>query len=375
MVSFGAGFAIAHQDGGPPSGKKYQTSGSRFGLNAAPKQGEADADTQPVESLLKTILWPVVVQVGITVMVMLPLAYWLWRLLRERKKQLDGREEPFTGYPIRPPGETLRLQIAAMEEQRNEMIYELLLFPLAIGLVIGNAPQMRNPIGIVAALALVAGVTWWRGPNLVRLYARLRDFNLGYLGERVVGEELNQLMLDGFHVFHDIPFDEFNIDHVIVGKQGVFAVETKTRRKPRDDDGTKQFSVTYDGRSLKWPMGEDQYGLQQTQDNARTLAAFLTSATGERVEVAGILAVPGWWVERTGRGPVNVLNEKEVKHSFSSQRKLDEDKIQRIIHQLTEKCRLDGQRLAQTIRTRRSRHAPLRQLWTGSKAGAIAKSR
>lgn len=312
-----------------------------------------------MESLLKTILGPIVVQAGITVLVMLPLAYWLWRLHQERKKQLEGREEPFTGYPIRPPGETLRLKIASMEEERSEMVYELLLIPLAMGLMIGNAPQMRNPIGIVTALLIVAGFTWWRGPKLVRLYSRIRDFNLGYLGERVVGEELNQLMLDGFRVFHDVPFDGFNIDHVIVGKQGVFAVETKTRRKPRDDDGTKRYSVAYDGRSLKWPMGEDQFGLQQTQDNTRTLAAFLTSATGERTEVAGMLVVPGWWVERTGRGPVNVLNEKEVKHAFLNQRKLSEEQIQRIVHQLAEKCRMEGEKASAFALRERSRRRRL----------------
>lgn len=104
-------------------------------------------------------------------------------------------------------------------------------------------------------------------------------------------------------------------------------------------------------------MGEDQFGLDQTRDNARTLAAFLTSATGERTEVAGILVVPGWWVERKGVGPVKVLNEKEVKHSFQNQRSLTEEQVQRIGYQLTEKCRLDGEKTVQGFRERRARRA------------------
>jgi hypothetical protein len=40
-------------------------------------------------------------------------------------------------------------------------------------------------------------------------------------------------MLDEFRVFHDVPFDGFNFDPVIGGRQVVFAVETRTRRKPR----------------------------------------------------------------------------------------------------------------------------------------------
>ena len=40
-------------------------------------------------------------------------------------------------------------------------------------------------------------------------------------------------MRDGFAVFHDVPGDKaFNVDHVVIGPQGVFAVETKGRGKP-----------------------------------------------------------------------------------------------------------------------------------------------
>lgn len=48
-------------------------------------------------------------------------------------------------------------------------------------------------------------------------------------------EEINQLMRQGFTTFHDVPAEPgFNIDHVIVGPTGVFAVETKGGRVRRD---------------------------------------------------------------------------------------------------------------------------------------------
>jgi len=34
-------------------------------------------------------------------------------------------------------------------------------------------------------------------------------------------------MLDGYHVYHDFPAERFNIDHVVVGPAGAFAIETK----------------------------------------------------------------------------------------------------------------------------------------------------
>ena len=50
----------------------------------------------------------------------------------------------------------------------------------------------------------------------------------GARGEFRVGEELEKLHKEGFHVFHDWhPEGRGNVDHFIIGPQGVFAIETK----------------------------------------------------------------------------------------------------------------------------------------------------
>ncbi|MBU1055794.1 MAG: NERD domain-containing protein [Proteobacteria bacterium] len=36
----------------------------------------------------------------------------------------------------------------------------------------------------------------------------------------------------GYKVYHDFPAEKFNIDHIIIGPAGVYAVETKARQKP-----------------------------------------------------------------------------------------------------------------------------------------------
>ena len=240
----------------------------------------------------------------------------------------------------------MRLKIAELESQRDDRLTTFLLIPTLLAGMIAANPALRAFPYLAGALVIILSYSLRAGPRLVRLARDIRDNKLGYLGERVVGEELNQLMLDRFRVFHDVPFDGYNIDHVIIGPPGVFAVETKTRRKPRDDDGAKKYRVTFDGAVLRWPWGNDAHGLQQTRDNARTLATFLTSATGERVDVDGILVLPGWWIDRVGRGSVNVLNEKEVRRSFRTERKLTEAQIARIVHQLTEKCRIEAEKHA-----------------------------
>jgi hypothetical protein len=52
---------------------------------------------------------------------------------------------------------------------------------------------------------------------------------IGYDGELATAQELNQLMRHGYYVFHDLQAENFNIDHIVIGPAGVFAVETKSR--------------------------------------------------------------------------------------------------------------------------------------------------
>ncbi|NLD37314.1 MAG: NERD domain-containing protein [Desulfatiglans sp.] len=168
---------------------------------------------------------------------------------------------------------------------------------------------------------------------------------LGYDGEVAVGQELNLLMLDGYHVFHDLVSDtitKYNIDHIVVGRSGVYAVETKTRSKSSDKKGNKSYTVVFDGASLIFPRYTDTSSLKQARINAIWLQKWLTSAVGEQVNVEAILTIPGWFVERKSapRG-VNVLSPKEIKTFLKNKKEtpLSENMVQRIVHQLDRVCR------------------------------------
>jgi len=175
--------------------------------------------------------------------------------------------------------------------------------------------------------------------SLLKTAIKFGNYNLGFHGERVVGEYLNRLMLEGCEVFHDLQAGaKWNIDHVIVSPRGVFAVETKTRRKPDADEGHK---VAFTGTDLQYPTWTDRHGLKQAADNSRWLADFLTKSTGERVKVAPVLTLPGWMINRTGKNTVSVLNPKEIRAMVLDTRLplLDEAQRKRICFQLDQKCR------------------------------------
>jgi len=87
------------------------------------------------------------------------------------------------------------------------------------------------------------GWTLYVGREIRSLARERADYRLGFDGERFVGEELSRLIAFGYEIYHDVPFDGFNIDHVLVEPSGVYASETKTHCKPIDERAGKEFRV------------------------------------------------------------------------------------------------------------------------------------
>ncbi len=155
------------------------------------------------------------------------------------------------------------------------------------------------------------------------------------------GQELNNLMRNGYYIYHDFVAGKFNIDHVIVGPSGVYAVETKARTKPITGNGKFDAEVLYDGKSLKFPNWMESKPIQQAVAEADWLMNWLSSAVGERVNVFPVVTLPGWYVKRTSSGGIPVINPKQI-YSVIKQRNgppLPDSMIQRIVHQLDQRCR------------------------------------
>jgi Nuclease-related domain len=62
-----------------------------------------------------------------------------------------------------------------------------------------------------------------------------------------------------------------NIDHVLVAPTGVYAVETKARRKRKTPEGNRDNEVVFDGEKLQFPEATDLSSLHQTRQQADRL--------------------------------------------------------------------------------------------------------
>jgi len=269
----------------------------------------------------------------------------IWKVKRRRARP------PVEFKLLRGPGETLRRRMAKFDEDFIFRIVAAALGPVLITLLVSwgvlkYRPQTWTQLWVGFGLTVLAFVATlipamrWALRGLMRY----RDDRLGYLGERYVGECLEPLKEHGWHVFHDVPCEtdrkKFNIDHVAVGPGGVWAIETKTRRKGRARPGFEPQKVFYDGKQLIWPWGEDPYGPDQAIDNADWLQKWLSKKTGIKTKVWPVLALPGWYVVDKAGAALRVVRPEWLSEDLPKVGTLlTADQIDLITRQLDERCR------------------------------------
>lgn len=266
-------------------------------------------------------------------------------LLRRKARDRARRKSPLSADLLRAPGETLSDQLVDTDGDILGWVAILMVLPLVlVCLHLGQSYLLGTPesafrwifLGVMIVSIIATGVR-----KLHALAERKDNLRLGLDGERAVGEELNQLMRKGAVVFHDVPCEEFNVDHVVVARQGVFAIETKGYAKPVGGDGKANARVVYDGSRLTFPMFKTAKPLEQAERQARWLGQWLTKAVGSPVAAMPVVALPGWFVDVQGKGTVRVYSGKQLYQLLDVRGALpvSEQDVERITYQLEQRCR------------------------------------
>lgn len=268
----------------------------------------------------------------------------LWMRATASKREQQFRR-PFDEMP-RPAGWSLQKRAAALWESITEDITACMLTAFVVWAV-----WLSNKDTLWLALILGLLSCSYFAIRAKRRVLEYSNHRLGLLGEQVVGQILDRLSSDSIRVFHDLEINEpgrktWNIDHVVLTPAGIYAIETKTRRKPRVIalDGQQGHKVVFDGSQLLFPapMKADRFGVDQAQRNATWLSDKLTALNGTSIPVTPVLVLPGWWIDAKGKGSVTVLNPKGLpKFLTSRQPLLSDDRFRAINAQLEERSRID----------------------------------
>ena len=206
-----------------------------------------------------------------------------------------------------------RKKIEELDDQLTDLILYVVAVPPALlvwSMMMKRSFHFAAPWEWAPSAMILAGAFLLLCVRYVVLVKRRDNYRLGFNGERLVGQELTKLMLEGCRVYHDFPLaPNWNLDHIVVAPSGVYAVETKMRRKGRASDRQKSHEVIYDGQALQFPGYQDAQSLAQARDQAAELRKFLGGEFAQ-APVKPVLTFPGWYVIAKGSGDVLVLNPK-----------------------------------------------------------------
>jgi hypothetical protein len=200
---------------------------------------------------------------------------------------------PLKARPLRNPGQYLDEEIDRITNDQLIVYFLALAFLLALTVVEWVAVWFRVPRRpwVYTAMAAIALVVWYLYFRRVR--CRLRALKLGRDGERAVGQFLDGLRESGARIFHDIPGERFNVDHVVICQKGILAIEAKTWSKRGDN---AKISVR-DGVLRKDGSAVDRNPIGQVEAIAAWLKKVLQESTGKSLPVRPVLLFPGWFVE------------------------------------------------------------------------------
>ena len=194
----------------------------------------------------------------------------------------------------------------SVSEERERRVYDnlpaIVFLPfffwfvfLITGLQQSNPTLRRPSFWLIFAVTMTVLSAIW----LCRLFPIARRFNRGERGERHVADVLEELRSNGYLPIHDIVRDGFNVDHVLVGPGGIFAIETKYR------SGKGEISVRNEGVFVAGRL-EEKDCLTQARGSAKAISQLIAENC-RRVEwVTAIVVFVGDWKIRNKWRDTNV---------------------------------------------------------------------
>ena len=162
-------------------------------------------------------------------------------------------------------------------------------------------------VGFGLACLLAVGWSYFT----VRRFLDWRDARFAARAHAALSATLGRLALQGHRVFHDVPLGELSVDHVVMGKFGVFAIKVVARRPGKMTPNVARIN----GRSIEF---QDGYALLDTIALAERGARVLTDGTAKgmshRMHVLPVVAVPGWEIApaQGQAGETFLINEKSA---------------------------------------------------------------
>lgn len=244
---------------------------------------------------------------------------------------------PFSEPSLRLPGHSLKQRL---DDMSLDFLFHLMLasiFPVLLALIL----FYDNSAGTFIVVLIGTIAVFHSFYRIITDHKQIQMTRLGYQGEVYTGQELNCLMRLGAYVYHDVPYRYGNIDHVVISKGGVFAVETKAFRKFSNAKGQRNSRLTVADNKINVGGFSTSQPIKQAEQHSRYLAAQIKSRLGITCPVTAVVALPGWYITIRQKIDCLVINPKGGRFLEKpvSQTLVSEDQVDKIARLIEEYCR------------------------------------
>jgi hypothetical protein len=229
-----------------------------------------------------------------------------WQLIN----RTVGSSASFSGSIMREAAQRFRDEFDRLSSNQSTYLSAGVVFVmLFVAAYVLNAKQLfvGYPIWqlyvLLATLGVAAFLAAYRLTQIVITRHRVklrRDANIA------VGHQLQRLSMGVGRTYHDVETSSGIIDHLIVGKNGAYAVSVFAMPSAKNGD------VSLNNNELNFdPTGKTR-SIVATNANIASLEREFRRLLDHRVRVRSVIAIPGWIIGEQSSEEHLLVNEKNL---------------------------------------------------------------
>ncbi len=128
----------------------------------------------------------------------------------------------------------------------------------------------------------------------------LRDANVA------VGHQLQQMSVQGTRTFHDIKTSAGIVDHVIIGRSGLYAINVIARRS------NKRGHARLIDNAIEYSNSKFEHSIVDVAAKTARLQKEFRELLGHKVRVRSVIAIPGWDIGEQPNEEQLLVNERTI---------------------------------------------------------------
>ena len=128
----------------------------------------------------------------------------------------------------------------------------------------------------------------------------LRDANIA------IGHQLQRIAAGHGRAYHDVPTTAGVIDHVLIGHNGVYAINVVARRS------MKRGNASLQGHALGFSNSKHQHSIVDVTASVNRLQKELSMRAGQDLRVRSVVAIPGWDIPEQSGHEHLLVNERTL---------------------------------------------------------------